>query len=72
MKRVFDTGKVRIGLAYEPKIVYPMSDDMLHLQRVLLNGPRKWHEKPSGLWIIGGIFYATMLLLVTISGLLWA
>ena len=38
MNRIpYDTGKVKIGLAYQPKQNYPVSRDMEALQRGLLD-----------------------------------
>ena len=38
MNRIpYDTGKVKIGLAYQPKQNYPVSRDMEALQRGLLH-----------------------------------
>lgn len=36
MKKTYNTGKVQIGLAYEPKNVYEMSRDMELLQQALI------------------------------------
>jgi len=41
MKHTYNTGKVQIGLAYEPKVNIQMSRDMLRLQHALINQRRE-------------------------------
>lgn len=45
MKKTYNTGKVQIGIAYEPKNVYEVSRDMELLQRALLEQRKeRWAE----------------------------
>lgn len=40
-QRVFNTGKVAIGIAYEPEPYVESDRDMLRLQRALMSGGRR-------------------------------
>lgn len=41
-QRVFNTGKIQIGLAYQPKPYVESDKDMLKLQRALTGGRRRF------------------------------
>ena len=57
MNRIpYDTGKVKIGVAYQPKQNYPMSRDMEALQRGLLNAKLERRAEAST-YMIGVIIF---------------
>ena len=57
--KVYNTGKVKIGLAYQPKQNYPMSRDMEALQRGLLNAKRARRAEAST-YMIGVIIFVVL------------
>lgn len=61
----YNTGKVKIGLAYDPRRVGPLSDEESHIQDALLG----LHDNSEDLRIKlfwGLIFFLVLLLLVVI------
>ena len=60
MNRIpYDTGKVKIGLAYRPKQNYPMSRDMEALQRGLLDAKLERRAEAST-YMIGVIIFVVL------------
>ena len=60
MNRIpYDTGKVKIGLAYQPKQNYPMSRDMEALQRGLLQAKLERRAEAST-YMIGVIIFVVL------------
>ena len=60
MNRIpYDTGKVKIGLAYQPKQNYPMSRDMEALQRGLLDAKLERRAEAST-YMIGVIIFVVL------------
>lgn len=64
MNRIpYDTGKVKIGLAYQPKQNYPMSRDMEALQRGLLQAKLE-RRAASAAYMVGVVF-------IFVLGVVW-
>ena len=60
MKHIpYDTGKVKIGLAYQPKQNYPVSRDMEALQRGLLDAKLERRAEAST-YMIGVIIFVVL------------
>ena len=60
MNRIpYDTGKVKIGLAYQPKQNYPVSRDMEALQRGLLQAKLERRAEAST-YMIGVIIFVVL------------
>ena len=60
MNRIpYDTGKVKIGLAYQPKQNYPVSRDMEALQRGLLQAKLERRAEAST-YMIGVIIFVVV------------
>ena len=57
--KVYNTGKVKIGLAYQPKQNYPMSRDMEALQRGLLQAKLERRAEAST-YLIGVIIFVVL------------
>ena len=57
--KVYNTGKVKIGLAYQPKQNYPMSRDMEALQRGLLQAKLERRAEAST-YMIGVIIFVVL------------
>ena len=57
--KVYNTGKVKIGLAYQPKQNYPMSRDMEALQRGLLDAKLERRAEAST-YMIGVIIFVVL------------
>jgi hypothetical protein len=59
----YNTGKVKIGLAYDPRRVGPLSDEESHLQDALLGLHDNRDTRALKLYC-GLVFFLTILLLV--------
>ena len=57
--KVYNTGKVKIGLAYQPKQNYPVSRDMEALQRGLLQAKLERRAEAST-YMIGVIIFVVL------------